>query len=161
MSGISMNRDEISRIHAIARSEAPLLAKGATSQLSSRSTEEERQLFELCASMSQGVVCMDADEGVIMANAAAQSMLAMSLEEMQQRAPLELPWSAIQEDGAPFSYESHPVVQALNTGQPISNVIMGIYSAKEYAYRWLKVDVIPQTRATDYTPLRVFAILQD
>jgi signal transduction histidine kinase/PAS domain-containing protein len=156
-----MNRDEISRTHAIARSESQVLARHTDSPIPLHATEAEGQLYALCASMSQGVVCIDAEGEVVMANVAAQSMLVMTLDEMQRRAPLELPWHAIQEDGTPFSYESHPVMQALQTDQRVCGVIMGIHHPKEHAYHWLKVDVIPQTGAAEYASRLVFAILQD
>jgi signal transduction histidine kinase len=156
-----MNRDEISRTHAVARSEPQALAMRTDAPASARSAEEERQLYDLCASMSQGVVCIDADGEVIMANEAAQHMLTMTLDQMQQRAPLALPWDAIQEDGTAYSRQSHPVMQALESGQRVSSVIMGVLHPEEHAYRWLSVDVIPQTRPAEYTPHQVFAILQD
>jgi signal transduction histidine kinase len=159
--GQLMNRDEISRTHALAKSEPQAGAMPTDSPIASGTTEEERQLYTLCAAMSQGVVCIDAGGEVVMANTAAQSMLAMTLDEMQQRTPLELPWHAIQDDGTSFSYESHPVMQALQTDQHISGVIMGIYHPKEQTYHWLKVDVIPLAGATEYASQQVVAILQD
>src|SRR6266700_1014908 len=85
---------------------------------------EYRALFE---SMEQGVLGLDSDGRIIMANPAAQAMLGYSFEELQERTTFDPRWQTRRSDGSDFPDEEHPVKIALRTGKQVNNVTMGLF----------------------------------
>ncbi|MFW6196539.1 MAG: PAS domain S-box protein, partial [Thermoplasmatota archaeon] len=108
-----------------------------------RAEEQHRLLFE---NMNQGVVYQNKDGEIISANKAAQEILGLSIEQMKGRESVDPRWKAIREDGSEFSGEEHPSMVALNTGEEVKDVTMGIYNPKEEKYTWIKVDAVPLYR---------------
>ena len=100
------------------------------------SETEYRRLLE---TMAQGVVYHAADGAIIAANPAAGRLLGLTLDQMQGRTSMDPRWRAIHEDGTPFPGETHPAMVALRTGQPVDDVVMGVFNSAIEAYRWLSV----------------------
>ncbi len=117
-----------------------------------------RTLFE---TMTQGVVYQAMDGSIIAANLSAERILGLSLDQLQGRTSLDPRWHAIHEDGTPFTGETHPAMVALHTGQPVRDVVMGIYNAQREDYVWILVNAIPQTRPGDSAPYQVYTTLKD
>ncbi len=122
------------------------------------SEAEYRRLFE---TMAQGVVYHAADGAIIAANPAAERLLGLTLDQMQGRTSMDPRWRAIHEDGAPFPGETHPAMVALRTGQPVDDVVMGVFNPAIAAYRWLSVFAQPQFQPGADKPHRVFATFTD
>ncbi|HNK64265.1 MAG TPA: PAS domain S-box protein, partial [Anaerolineales bacterium] len=89
------------------------------------SEENYRLLFE---TMVQGVVFQDANGQIIHANPAAQEILGLTLGQMQGRTSSDPRWRTIREDNSEFSGEAHPAMRALKTGEPVHNVVMGVFN---------------------------------
>ncbi len=89
--------------------------------------ESEAQLRTLMGALGEGVVLHDASGAIVLANAAAERVLGLSLDQLLGRQPTGPRWRAIREDGTLFPGDEHPATVALRTGQPVSNVVMGIH----------------------------------
>jgi hypothetical protein len=88
--------------------------------------EQYRILFE---TMALGVVYQNAQGEIISANPAAETILGITLDQMQDRTSLDPRWKTIHPDGSDFPSDVHPAMIALKTGRPIQNVIYGSISS--------------------------------
>ncbi|MCV2358271.1 PAS domain S-box protein [Paucibacter sp. TC2R-5] len=103
------------------------------------STESFRIFFE---TMPQGVVYHAASGQITAANPAACALLRLSLDQMLGKTPFDPGWRAIREDGSDFPAEQHPAMEALRTGQPVRQVVMGL-CLPEGSLIWLQVNATP------------------
>jgi PAS domain S-box-containing protein len=122
------------------------------------SEEQYRMLFE---TMAQGVVYQNADGRITSANPAAERILGLSLDQMVGRTSLDPRWRAVRKDGSEFPGDQHPSMVALRTGQPINNVIMGVFHPVEQRHRWITVDAVPQFPPGGTTPSTVYTTFTD
>lgn len=123
--------------------------------------ENEKKFRTLFETMGQGVVYQEAQGLIIEANPAAEKLLGLSLEQMQGRTSMDPRWGAIHEDGSPFPGETHPAMIALQTGNIIKDVVMGVYHPEEDKYKWLIVSSIPQFKEYENKPFQVFTTFTD
>ena len=117
-----------------------------------------RELFE---NMAQGVVYQDTRGRIVSANPAAERILGITQEQMNGITSLNPCWQAIREDGSPFPGNEHPAMIALNTGQKVNNVVMGVYNPKECRYRWININAVPQFRQGREKPYLVYTTFED
>ena len=123
------------------------------------SEEKHRLLFETIA---QGVLYQAANGQVISANPAAERILGLRLEQMQNHTLSHFHLgNTIHEDGSNFPSETYPSVIALKTGHPIYSVVMGVFHPHEKKHRWLSVDAIPQFKEGEEKPHQVYTTFQD
>lgn len=106
------------------------------------SEQKYRTLFE---TVPQGVVYQDASGAITSANPAAQRILGLTLDQLQGRASIDPRWRAHHEDGSDFPGDQHPAMQALRSGLPVRNVVMGV-SAPGRGEVWLMVSATPLLR---------------
>jgi PAS domain S-box-containing protein len=116
-----------------------------------------RNLFD---TMSQGVVYQDAEGKITSANAAAENILGLSLDQMQGRTSMDPRWKAIHEDGSEYPGEEHPAMVALRIGKPVRD-IMGIFNPESGEHRWVNVHAVPEFRMGEEKPFRVYTTLED
>jgi PAS domain S-box-containing protein len=122
------------------------------------SEERYRTLFE---SMDIGVVYFAPDDTVVSANPAAEDILGITQGEIVDRTPMDPRWRNIHEDGSEFPGESLPSTLAIHTGEAVHDVIIGIFNQREEAYRWVRVNAIPQFRADETSPFQVYVTMED
>jgi PAS domain S-box-containing protein len=122
------------------------------------SEERYRTLFE---SMPIGVLYFAPDDTIMSANPAAEDILGITLGELVAHRPTDLRWRNIHEDGSEFPGESLPSTQAMHTGEAVHDIIIGIFNQREEAYRWVRVNAIPQFRADETSPYQVYATMED
>jgi len=122
------------------------------------SEERYRTLFE---SMDIGVLYFAPDDTIISANPAAEDILGVTLGEIVGRRPMDPRWRNIHEDGSEFPGESLPSTQAMHTGEAVHDVIIGIFNQREEAYRWVRINAIPQFRADETSPYQVYVTMED
>ena len=122
------------------------------------SENKHRVLFE---TMAQGAVYQDADGMIISANPAAESILGLTLDEMQGRTSLDPRWKTIHEDGSDFPGETHPSMVALGSGKAVFNVIMGVYHPRDEEWRWINVNAVPEYKPGAAEPFRVYTTFTD
>ena len=135
------------------------ITKHKKAELSLKESEHRfRTLFE---TMAQGVVYQAADGSMIAANAAAQEILGLSIEQMQDRTSIDPRWLSIREDGSELPGTEHPSMVALRTGKPVYNVIMGIIHPGESAHRWLLINAVPEFLPGQKNPHQVYTTFTD
>jgi diguanylate cyclase (GGDEF)-like protein/PAS domain S-box-containing protein len=106
------------------------------------SEETYRTLFE---TVPQGVVYQDVTGRISSANPAAQRILGLTLDQLQGRTSIDPRWKAMRENGGPLPGEDHPAMQALRTGRPVEDVVMGI-SVPDRGHVWIMVSATPLFR---------------
>jgi PAS domain S-box-containing protein len=122
------------------------------------SEERYRTLFE---SMPIGVLYFAPDDTIMSANPAAEDILGITLGELVARRLTDPRWRNIHEDGSEFPGESLPSTQAMHTGEAVHDVIIGVFNQREEAYRWVRINAIPQFRADETSPYQVYATMED
>lgn len=85
--------------------------------------ESEEQYRLLIAAMEEGVTLQDENSKILAFNKSAERILGLTADRLVGKTSFDLDWYAIHEDGSPFPGETHPVVVALKTGLPQSDVI--------------------------------------
>ena len=104
--------------------------------------DREAVLKGVFAAMSEGVVIRGHAGEILEANAAALTILGLSLDELTGRTPLHPLWQTVREDGFAFPGSEHPAMVTLRTGQPVREQIMGVDDPKR-GLRWLSIHPNP------------------
>jgi PAS domain S-box-containing protein len=92
--------------------------------------------------VASGIVVHDSTGAIVDANPAACAMLGLPLDQLLGLTSLDERWHAIHEDGSPFPGETHPAMVALRTGQPVRDVVMGVFAQTD-SPRWLLINATP------------------
>lgn len=146
-------------IETIAESEIGMaVSRVIAEEAVQKSEERHRTLFE---TMAQGVVYQAADGSITAANPAAERILGLPLDQMQGRTSFDPRWNAIHEDGSEFPGEAHPAMAALQTGQPVRNVMMGILNPRNEQTRWININAVPQFKDGETRPYQVYTTFED
>lgn len=132
--------------------------KGGTMEEMLASEEKYRNLFEC---MAQGVMYHDAEGRITSVNPAAEEIFGLLNKELKGRTCCDPAWKIIREDASVFQKDALPSVLALKTGQPVHNMVMGIFNPKEERYRWISLDAIPQFKSGEKIPYGVFSTFSD
>jgi len=117
-----------------------------------------RILFE---TMSQGAVYQDAEGKIIRANAAAERILGLTLDQMLGRESIDSRWRAIKSDGSDFPGEEHPAMVSLRTGKPVRDVIMGVFNPFRGERSWINVNAVPLFKQGHRRPYQVYTTFSD
>ena len=115
----------------------------------------------LVDTMLQGVVHQDRQGKIISMNFAAERILGKTRQEFLGSSSVHEEHHSIREDGSPFPGLEHPSMAALRTGQPIRNVVMGVFNPRESAYRWISIDAVPLFRPGEANPYEVYTVFAD
>jgi PAS domain S-box-containing protein len=115
-------------------------------------------LFE---TMSHGAVYQDADGKIIRANAAAERILGLTLDQMLGRESIDPRWRATRVDGSEFPGTEHPAMLSLKTGKPVNDVIMGVFNPFRGERRWINVNAVPLFKQGQRRPYQVYTTFSD
>ncbi|MEC4817738.1 MAG: PAS domain S-box protein [Scytonema sp. PMC 1069.18] len=110
--------------------------------------------------LESGMVLQLADGTIQACNAVAQKILGLTFEQIQGCSSIHPPWQAIYEDGSPFPGEKHPAMVTLRTGQPCSEVVMGLYKPSGELI-WLLINTQPLFTTDRETPYGVISTFTD
>ncbi len=88
--------------------------------------DSDSALGAVFETMAEGVVLQNRDGLIIGCNRSAERILGLTFNQMRGRTSMDPRWQAIREDGSPFPGEDHPAMVTLRTGEPCSDVIMGV-----------------------------------
>ena len=124
-----------------------------------RESEDRHRL--LAETMLQGVVHQDLRGSIISMNAAAERILGKTRDEFLGSSSVREEHDSIREDGSAFPGLEHPSMVALRTGNPVRNVVMGVFNPRDNGYRWISVDAVPLFRPGEKTPYEVYAVFAD
>ena len=94
-------------------------------------------------------------------NAAASRILNVSRSPIKNSQVIDANAKAIHEDGREFLADDHPSLQALRSGLPVNDVIMGIWDTTNDSYKWILINAIPQFRPGELKPYQVFVTFDD
>jgi PAS domain S-box-containing protein len=121
-------------------------------------TAEERYR-SLVDGLAVGVVLMT-EEGIQSANPSAERILGLTSDQMRGRSSMDPRWRTVHEDGSPFLGEDHPVVISMRTGQPQSNVVMGVHRP-DGTVAWIEINSQGLFRQGETTPYAAVASFVD
>jgi PAS domain S-box-containing protein len=120
----------------------------------------EQYLF-LFESSALGIVYQNAQGLITKANPSAKRILGLNLEQMRGRTSIDPRWQAIYPDGQTFPGDQHPAMIALRTGQPVSDVIMGVINPEFGDVRWINISAVPQFKPGEDQPHQVCTHFED
>jgi PAS domain S-box-containing protein len=112
-------------------------------------------------STSLGIVYQDKTGKILAANKAAEEILGIPIPELLNRSSVNSDWQAIREDGSPFPGVEHPAMISLQTGKPVSNVVMGLNHPKKKSIYWILIQSIPEFNSGEDTPTHVYTTFTD
>jgi len=121
--------------------------------------ESEARYRSVITAMTEGIVLQQADGKIIACNASAERILGVSRNEMMSQTAAERNWYTIHSDGSFFPQEMHPAIVTLKTGQPQTNVVMGI--CKPTGIVWISVNSQPLFDTNAAIPSAVVASFTD
>jgi PAS domain S-box-containing protein len=94
------------------------------------------------SSIKEGLVVHDSDGKIIICNKSAERILGLSEEQMAGTTSIDPLWRCVYEDGTNFPGECHPSSVTLRTGNPVSNIKMGVYKS-DFSLTWISINSIP------------------
>ncbi len=124
-----------------------------------RESEERHKL--LAETMLQGVVNHNSDGTIVSMNPAAERILGKTRQDLLGSSSLCEEHHSIREDGSPFPGLEHPSMVSLRTGQPLRNVVMGVFNPQDNAYRWISIDAVPVFQPGEDKPHEVYTVFAD
>jgi PAS domain S-box-containing protein len=122
--------------------------------------ESEERYRSVIAAMQDGIVILDDNGSIRACNTSAERILGLSAEQMMGRTSLDPRWQAIHEDGSPFPGDTFPAAVTLRTGQPCSNVVMGVHKPNG-DLTWISINSQPLFRPAQRTLAGVVASFTD
>lgn len=105
-------------------------------------TDRQSYYSKALMSMAEGVMFEGPGGLLHVANDSLQQMLGLTVEQISRRAPLDPGWQTIREDGSPFPSSEYPARITLETGRPISDVMLGVRKP-DGSLTWLTVNSRP------------------
>ncbi len=134
----------------------------AERERAARAIQESEERYRLLAeTMLHGVVHQNSAGIIIAMNPAAERILGKRREEFLGSSSVNEEHDTIREDGSPFPGMEHPSMLALRTGQPVRNVLMGVFNPRRNEYRWINVTAVPVFRSGEATPAEVYTVFED
>ncbi len=112
-------------------------------QMEDRLRESEGRFRDMIHNLNTGIILLNEQALTVVNNQAAADMLGLSSEQLRGTIPIDPRWNVIHEDGSAFPSSDHPVPLAIRTGQPVKDVVMGIYRPATEDRVWLLVNADP------------------
>ncbi|MCZ0904406.1 PAS domain-containing protein, partial [Microcoleus sp. HI-ES] len=128
--------------------------------LLSQLQESEERYRSVITSMTEGIVLQLADGQITTCNASAERIIGLTPEQMMGRTSIDLDWRTVREDGSPFPGQQHPATITLQTGKPLSNVVMGIHKSDK-TLTWISINSQPLFQMNQSQPYGVVTTFAD
>ncbi len=122
--------------------------------------DSETRYRSIIEAMEEGVVFQAAAGHILTCNASAERILGLSLEQLTGRTSFDPRWHTLHEDGTPFPGDEHPAMAALHTGQPQSNVLMGV-GKPNGMLTWITINARPLFHTNEVRPYAVVVTFSD
>lgn len=124
----------------------------AERQRTEHALQQSEQLYRsLVETAAEGIVLQQANGEIYTCNANAERILGLTAEQMMGRSSLDPRWRAIREDGTPFPGDLHPAMVTLRTGEPQTNIIMGVHKP-DSTLTWISINTRPLHQPDDHQP---------
>ncbi len=105
------------------------------------SKSEERKTLIL-DTLTEGLVFQDIDGQILNWNPAAERVLGLTGDELSGRKSIDSRWQCVRADDSPWPGETHPAMEALRTGSPVTGQVMGV-DRPDGDRAWLRVNAQP------------------
>ncbi|MEE3719866.1 PAS domain-containing protein [Tumidithrix elongata RA019] len=132
----------------------------ASKQAEAKLRESEERYRSVIAAMSEGVILHQADGQITACNKSAEQILGLSPDQMMGHTSIDLDYRTFKEDGSPFPGDTHPAMVTLRTGQPQSNVLMGICKG-DGTNSWITINSQPLFHPEESLPYAVVTSFAD
>ncbi|MEI8093824.1 MAG: PAS domain S-box protein [Spirochaetales bacterium] len=130
-------------VHSVVRD---ITERRAREQALRQTLEELRQnqyqLTKVIESMSEGLVAIDAQGRIVLANKSAEKTLGVPQETLLKMSVSDTDYQAVHSDGTPWPAKDQPAMLALASGLPLIDQVMGLDDPKE-GRRWISVNAVP------------------
>ena len=120
----------------------------------------EAKFHSVVKAMAEGVVFQDAEGRIVETNPAALRIEGRDSGQMLGHTSSDPGWGAVREDGSDFPGDQHPAMVTLRTGEPQSNVVMGIRRPSGER-RWISINSEPLFGPEGRTPSGVVTTFHD
>lgn len=120
-----------------------------------------RQYRVMFQNMAQGAFFQLADGTLVDVNPAALEMFGLTSDQFLGRTSYDPAWHVMTEDGTDLPPDRHPSMVALRTGQPVRDVIAGVYNPAKKSFVWMTINAVPMFREGDSSPYQVLVTLHD
>jgi diguanylate cyclase (GGDEF)-like protein/PAS domain S-box-containing protein len=114
----------------------------ASLQIRKQLRTSEARMQSVIRAMAEGLIVVDGDGGVRIANARAARLLSIPREQLLTSTLAELSLPIHDLKGDALAPERFPVAATLATGQPQRNVTLGLYDAED-DIRWVEMSTEP------------------
>jgi PAS domain S-box-containing protein len=105
--------------------------------------ESEEWFRRRYEAISVGLLVYDLSGAIAYANRAAGDILDKPVDQLLGETPFGPEWRAVREDMSSFPPEDYPAMMTVRTGEPVSNVVLGISRGPDSERRWLLVNSRP------------------
>lgn len=104
--------------------------------------ESEERYYSVISALTEGVMLLDAQGYIRTANASAEALLGLPIEEIMRRVPFSFNGQIVHEDGTSLSSEQHPVLATLRDGHSRFGEVVRIDKPSGET-SWLSFNVCP------------------
>ncbi len=124
--------------------------------------KSEERYRSLIAALAEGVILVGAEGRLIASNQSAERIVGVKPEKLAGTITSMKDWEpyTIHEDGAPFLAAEYPAMVTLRTGQPQTNVCMGVRQG-EGGVRWILINSQPLCSKGESKPYAAVASFTD
>ena len=122
--------------------------------------ESEERYRSVISGLAEGVMLIAPDGQCLTANESAERILGLTRDELMGRKLRDPAWQTVYADGTPFPASDYPAARTLETGQPCSDVLMGVRRGSD-GLRWITINTKPLFRTGDARPHAVVASFAD
>jgi PAS domain S-box-containing protein len=122
--------------------------------------ESETRYRSVVNTMSEGLILQARDGTVQAINPAAERIMGLTAQEVSEREGQQPSWALIHEDGLPFPADTVPLAVTLRTGEPQTNVIIGMHTP-DRSLRWVSTSSRPIFTENDPLPVAALVTMND
>ena len=108
------------------------------------------------AALHEGVILQEASGRLVLWNPAAEQIFGVNADEVLGETSTSYDWNLVTADGAALPGDRHPSMHTLRTGEPCSDIVLGI-TRPDGERRWISVSTEPVWEG-DATSRRVAAV---
>jgi len=122
--------------------------------------ESEARFRTVFAALHEGVLMVDADGEILLANAASERILGWPAAQLVGAHAFDARWKLFDEHGQSIPPDDQPLRRAILTGESERNRIVGLYR-KDESLLWVEVNSSPLMRDGETIPYAAIATFED